>query len=51
MSKEKGLLFRNYVPKVVDCLEDADGVVRETAKAIVIELFQYDALPNLDLTP
>jgi vesicle coat complex subunit len=51
MSKEKGLLFRNYVPKVVDCLEDADGVVRETAKAIVIELFQYDALPTLDLTP
>lgn len=41
MTRENNLLFRNYVPALVHCLEDADGVVRETAKATVIELFQY----------
>ncbi|KAI9672549.1 MAG: suppressor of tub2 mutation [Caeruleum heppii] len=39
MSKEKGLQFRSFVPKLVDALEDADGMVRDTAKATVVELF------------
>ncbi|KAI9879294.1 MAG: suppressor of tub2 mutation [Pleopsidium flavum] len=40
MHKEQGLQFRTFVPIVVDCLEDADGSVRETAKVTVVELFQ-----------
>ncbi|WEW55891.1 suppressor of tub2 mutation [Emydomyces testavorans] len=40
MTSEHGLLFRAHVPALVSCLEDADGTVRETAKATVIELFQ-----------
>lgn len=38
--KDRGFQFRSFVPNIVDCLEDADGNVRETAKATVIELFQ-----------
>lgn len=41
MTREHGLLFRTYVPSLVTCLEDADSGVRETAKATVVELFQY----------
>lgn len=41
MTKEHGLLFRSYVPRLVVCLEDADSGVRETAKSTVVELFQY----------
>ncbi|EEP78785.1 predicted protein [Uncinocarpus reesii 1704] len=40
MTQEHGLLFRTYVPSLVNCLEDADAAVRETAKSTVIELFQ-----------
>lgn len=39
MSKEHGLQFRAFVPRMVDALEDADGMVRDTAKATVVELF------------
>ena len=41
MSKEQGLQFKPFVPRLVDALEDADGVVRETAKMAVVELFKY----------
>ena len=34
------MLFRAFVPNLVHCLEDADGVVRQTAQATIIELFQ-----------
>ncbi|KAI1945508.1 suppressor of tub2 mutation [Ophidiomyces ophidiicola] len=44
MTREHGLLFRNYVSSLVNCLEDADGTVRETAKSTVIEVFQYEDL-------
>ncbi|KAI9171020.1 Protein STU1 [Paramyrothecium foliicola] len=37
--KEKGLQFRSYVPLLMELLEDADGMVRDTAKSTVIELF------------
>ncbi|EER40704.1 HEAT repeat protein [Histoplasma capsulatum var. duboisii H88] len=40
MTRNRGLLFRTYVPSLVACLEDADSGVRETAKATVIDLFQ-----------
>lgn len=40
MTKERGLLFRNYVPSLVACLEDADSGVRETAKKTIIDIFQ-----------
>lgn len=41
MNQEQGLQFRSFVPKLVDCLEDADGTVREAAKVTVVELFRY----------
>ncbi|KAI9816215.1 MAG: suppressor of tub2 mutation [Pycnora praestabilis] len=40
MSKEQGLQFRSFVPRLMDCLEDSDGSVRETSKVTVVELFQ-----------
>ncbi|KAK2788616.1 suppressor of tub2 mutation [Onygenales sp. PD_12] len=40
MTRERGVLFRTYVPRLVTCLEDADSGVRETAKVTVIDLFQ-----------
>ncbi|KAI9731174.1 MAG: suppressor of tub2 mutation [Cirrosporium novae-zelandiae] len=39
MNKENGVLIKPHIPKVVDCLEDADVGVRETAKATLVELF------------
>ncbi|KAM0225351.1 hypothetical protein ACHAQD_001285 [Fusarium lateritium] len=40
MHKENGLAFRAYVPVLMELLEDADGMVRDTAKSVVMELFQ-----------
>ncbi|RYP25128.1 hypothetical protein DL765_000009 [Monosporascus sp. GIB2] len=40
MHKEHGLQFRSYVPTLMELLEDADGMVRDTAKTTVIELFR-----------
>ncbi|MBE7181314.1 MAG: hypothetical protein INR71_08910, partial [Terriglobus roseus] len=40
MQKADGFHFRSFVPYLVAGLEDADGVVRETAKAAVVELFK-----------
>ncbi|KAK7927255.1 clasp N terminal-domain-containing protein [Apiospora marii] len=40
MHKEHGLQFRVYVPTLMELLEDADGMVRDVAKATVIELFR-----------
>ncbi|UKZ85183.1 uncharacterized protein TrAFT101_001051 [Trichoderma asperellum] len=38
--QQHGLPFRGYVPILMDLLEDADGMVRDTAKSTVIELFK-----------
>ncbi|KAI0150318.1 ARM repeat-containing protein [Xylariaceae sp. FL1272] len=40
MHKEHGLQFRTYVPTLMELLEDADGMVRDAAKATVIDLFR-----------
>ncbi|KAJ5771269.1 uncharacterized protein N7511_003320 [Penicillium nucicola] len=40
MTKNHGLLYRQHVPALVACLEDADSGVRDTAKQVVIELFR-----------
>ena len=40
MSKTEGMQFRSFVPLMVASLEDADGAVRQAAKAAVIELFK-----------
>ncbi|KAF5020828.1 hypothetical protein F66182_7129 [Fusarium sp. NRRL 66182] len=40
MHKEHGMPFRNYVPVLMELLEDADGMVRDAAKNTVIELFR-----------
>ncbi|KAJ5744703.1 Protein stu1 [Penicillium manginii] len=40
MTKNHGLLFRQYVPSLVACLEDADSSVRDTARSTVVELFR-----------
>ena len=39
--QEQGLQFRSYVPLLMELLEDADGMVRDTAKSTVIELFKF----------
>jgi CLIP-associating protein 1/2 len=44
MHKESGLQFRAYVPILMELLEDADGMVRDTAKSTVIELFRLEPL-------
>ncbi|KAI9816318.1 MAG: suppressor of tub2 mutation [Phylliscum demangeonii] len=41
MHKDHGLQFRSFVPNLVSGLEDADGMVRDTAKSTVIELFRH----------
>ncbi|KAL7937921.1 clasp N terminal domain-containing protein [Trichoderma chlorosporum] len=38
--QQQGMPFRAYVPNLIDLLEDADGMVRDTAKTTVIELFK-----------
>lgn len=38
--REKNIPFRAFVPHIVGCLEDADGSVRQTAQATLIDLFQ-----------
>ncbi|KAG6023833.1 hypothetical protein E4U41_001923, partial [Claviceps citrina] len=38
--QEQGLPFRSFVPLLMELLEDADGMVRDTAKTTVIELFR-----------
>ncbi len=40
MHKECGLQFRSFVSPIVECLEDADGITRDTAKAAIIDLFK-----------
>ncbi|KAL1902533.1 suppressor of tub2 mutation [Sporothrix stenoceras] len=40
MHHEQNLPFRAYVPVLMELLEDADGMVRDAAKATVIELFR-----------
>ncbi|KAJ5224765.1 Protein stu1 [Penicillium citrinum] len=40
MTRNHGLLFRQYVPSLVACLEDADSAVRDTARSVVVELFK-----------
>lgn len=42
MHLEKGLQFKAFVPPLVDCLDHADGNVRESAKSTLIDLFKYD---------
>jgi hypothetical protein len=41
MNKTEGLPFRSFVPGIVANLEDPDGMVRDTAKNAIVELFQY----------
>lgn len=41
MHNKEGMHFKSYVPQLVACLEDADGMVRETAKSCIVELFRY----------
>ncbi len=49
MHQENSLQFRSFVPTLMELLEDADGMVRDSARNTVIELFQYinnhDAFP------
>ncbi|KAH8426174.1 uncharacterized protein LDX57_003918 [Aspergillus melleus] len=39
MTKNHGLAFRDYVPDVIRCLQNADVSVRDTAKNTLVELF------------
>ena len=38
--KDHDMQFKLFVPRIIDCLLDVDGSVRETAKAIIVGLFQ-----------
>lgn len=40
MHAENGLQFRAFVPTLMELLEDADGMVRDSARTTVVELFQ-----------
>ena len=46
--EEYQLNFKSFVPRLMDALEDADGMVRETAKGTVVDLFRY-VIVELDL--
>ncbi len=46
MHKDHGLQFRGYVPTLMELLEDADGMVRDIAKATVVELFRCVTFPT-----
>ncbi|MCJ1287897.1 suppressor of tub2 mutation [Xylographa opegraphella] len=39
-TREISLQIKGFVPKILDCLEDHEGVVRDTAKSTIIELFR-----------
>jgi CLIP-associating protein 1/2 len=41
MHEERGLQFKSFVPVLMELLEDADGMVRDSARHAVIELFRY----------
>ena len=41
MHQEASLQFKSFVPALVACLEDADGIVRDAAKSAIVELFRY----------
>lgn len=41
MHEENGMPFKSFVTSLMDLLEDADGMVRDTARNSVIALFQY----------
>jgi CLIP-associating protein 1/2 len=40
MHQENGMPFKAFVTTLMDLLEDADGMVRDTARNAVIELFK-----------
>jgi len=41
MHQENGMPFKSFVTTLMDLLEDADGMVRDTARNAVIDLFEY----------
>ena len=48
MHQENALQFRSFVPTLMELLEDADGMVRDSARNTVIELFQYGRVGHPD---
>lgn len=40
MHDEQQVPFRGFVGPIVECLEDADGTVRDTAKNSLVDLFR-----------
>ena len=38
--KDHDMQFKVFVPRIIDCLLDVNGIVRESAKIVVITLFQ-----------
>ncbi|GAM84510.1 hypothetical protein ANO11243_025060 [Dothideomycetidae sp. 11243] len=45
MHEEEGLAFKTFVPVMVACLEDADGITRDAAKAALVDLFRTASTP------
>jgi hypothetical protein len=50
MHQEHGMPFKAFVSTFMDLLEDADGMVRDTARNSVIELFQYVWMQSMFVT-
>jgi CLIP-associating protein 1/2 len=49
MHQENGMPFKSFVSILMELLEDADGMVRDTARISVIELFKWVTV-NIALT-
>ncbi|KAF4551929.1 STU1-like protein [Elsinoe fawcettii] len=45
MHDEHALPFKSFVPSIVMCLEDADGMVRDAAKSALVDLFRGASTP------
>ena len=53
MHTEQALQFKSFVPPLVECLDHADGTIRERAKLSLIDLFRsvIGAIrPEIELT-
>jgi CLIP-associating protein 1/2 len=50
MHQENGMPFKAFVSTLMELLEDADGMVRDTARNVVIELFKYALKPTMVVT-
>ena len=39
MNKERELPFKSFVPRILDCVKDADAAVKHAAISAIVQLF------------